>query len=58
MIILIINKNFSNSLEFRKINLKNVTTISFLHYLMSNSKNNNNKAADMILNSIKNNLIE
>ena len=38
MIILIINKVFSNNLKFRKINSKNVIAVSFLYYLMSNSK--------------------
>ena len=38
MIILIINKIFSNSSKFRKIDSKNVIAINFLYYLMSNSK--------------------
>ena len=58
MIILIINKIFSNSSEFRKINSKNVIAISSLYYLMSNLKKKINKITNMILNSIKNSFIE
>ena len=59
MTILIINKIFSDSSEFQKINSKNVIAISFLYYLMSDSKKRkNNKTANMILNLIKNSFIE
>ena len=48
-----------NSSEFWKINSKNVIAISFLYYLMSDSKKRkNNKTANMILNLIKNSFIE
>lgn len=59
MTILIINKVFPDSPEFRKIDSKNVTATSSLYYLMSDSKKReNNKAADMILNPTKDSFIE
>ena len=59
IIILIINKVFSNQSKFRELSSKNVAIINFLYFLMSNSKKKkNNKTAITILNSIKNNFIE
>ena len=59
MVILIINKVFSNQSEFRKLSSKNVAAVCFLYFLMSNSKKKeNNKTAITILNSIKNSFIE